>query len=130
VIDRAVGTITPAPNPICRISDSDRTAAERGRSVGENVAVNRYVLFYESADDVLSKAPAVFPQHLARLQEFKARGELLMVGTFADPQADGSMAIFASRDGAESFATGDPFVLQGVVRSWAVKEWFESSGDI
>ena len=102
---------------------------DRGH-IRENAAMNRYVLFYESADDVLSKAPAVFPDHLARLQEFKARGELLLVGTFADPQADGSMAIFDSRDGAESFAAGDPFVVQGVVRSWTVKEWFESSGDI
>ena len=92
--------------------------------------MNRYVLFYESADDVISKAPAVYPLHLARLQEFKACGELLMVGTFADPQADGSMAIFNSRDGAESFATGDPFVLQGVVRSWRVKEWLESFDEI
>ena len=92
--------------------------------------MNRYVLFYESADDVISKAPAVYPAHVARLQEFKARGELLMVGTFADPQADGSMAIFNTRDGAEAFATGDPFVLQGVVRSWTVKEWLESSDEV
>jgi uncharacterized protein len=92
--------------------------------------MNRYVLFYESADDVMSKAPAVYPAHLARLQDFKARGELLMVGTFADPQADGSMAIFNSRQGAEDFAAEDPFVLQGVVRSWTVKEWLESSDDI
>ncbi len=92
--------------------------------------MNRYVLFYESADDVMSKAPAVYPAHLARLQDFKARGELLMVGTFADPQADGSMAIFNSRQGAEDFATEDPFVLQGVVRSWTVKEWLESSDDL
>lgn len=88
------------------------------------------MLFYESADDVMSKAPQVFPAHRERLQEFKARGELLLVGTFADPQADGSMAVFATRDGAESFAAGDPFVLQGVVRAWRVKEWFESSADI
>ena len=92
--------------------------------------MNRYVLFYESADNVISKAPAVYPAHVARLQEFKARGELLMVGTFADPQADGSMAIFNTRDSAEAFATGDPFVLQGVVRSWTVKEWLESSDEI
>ena len=92
--------------------------------------MNWYVLFYESADNVISKAPAVYPAHVARLQEFKARGELLMVGTFADPQADGSMAIFNSRAAPRTFATGDPFVLQGVVRSWTVKEWLESSDEI
>jgi uncharacterized protein len=29
------------------------------------------VLFYESADDVASKAPAQFPAHKARLDEFQ-----------------------------------------------------------
>jgi hypothetical protein len=39
------------------------------------------VLLYESADDVASKAPAQFPAHKVRLDDFHARGELLMVGT-------------------------------------------------
>ncbi|HYY04955.1 MAG TPA: hypothetical protein VE997_00155 [Candidatus Limnocylindria bacterium] len=30
-------------------------------------------------------------------------GALLMVGTFGDPQAEGSMAIFSSREAAEEF---------------------------
>jgi uncharacterized protein len=87
--------------------------------------VKKYVLFYESADDVLTQAPAHFAAHRARLDEFHARGELLMVGTFADPQEDGSMSIFATRDAAEEFVEGDPFVLGGVVRSWEIREWDE-----
>jgi uncharacterized protein YciI len=94
------------------------------------VSTNRYVLFYESADDVATRAPAVFPAHRARMQHYKAQGELLLIGPFSDAQADGSMAVFASREGAESFASGDPFVLEGVVRSWTVKEWRESSSDL
>jgi uncharacterized protein YciI len=88
--------------------------------------VKKYVLFYESADDVASRAPRHFPAHSARCQEFHARGLLLMVGTFADPQTDGSMAIFTTRDGAEEFAAGDPFVLNGVVARWDVREWNEA----
>jgi uncharacterized protein len=84
-----------------------------------------HVLFYESADDVASKAPAHFPAHHARLEEFHARGDLLMVGTFGDPQEEGSMAIFSSREAAESFVEGDPFVLNGVVRAWRVLDWDE-----
>jgi uncharacterized protein YciI len=83
----------------------------------------RYVLFYESADDVASKAPAQFPAHLERLHEFHGRGELLSVGTFANPQEEGSMAIFRTREAAEEFVDGDPFVLNGVVRSWVIREW-------
>jgi uncharacterized protein YciI len=85
-----------------------------------------FVLLYESADDVAAKAPPVFPAHKARLDEFYARGELLMVGTFGDPQAEGSMAIFRTRAGAEEFADGDPFVLQGVVKSWQIRQWNEA----
>jgi uncharacterized protein YciI len=81
------------------------------------------VVLYTSADDVASKAPLHFPAHRARLDEFEARGALLMVGTFGDPQAQGSMAIFGSRDAAEAFVAGDPFVLNGVVASYEIRDW-------
>ena len=84
------------------------------------------VLFYESADDVASKAPAHFPAHKRRLDEFHARGELIMVGTFANPQDEGSMAIFTTRHAAEEFARGDPLVINGVVRAWTVRDWDEA----
>ena len=85
----------------------------------------RYVLLYSSADDVVSKAPAHFPAHRARLDEFHGRGVLLGEGTFGDPQSQGSMAIFTTREAAEEFIAGDPFVLNGVVASWAVRPWHE-----
>ena len=75
----------------------------------------RYVMLYESADDVVSKAPAHFPAHSARIEEFRARGDLVGIGTFGDPQTQGSMAIFRTREAAEEFAREDPFVLHGVV---------------
>jgi uncharacterized protein YciI len=85
----------------------------------------KYVVFYESGPDVLTLAPQHFPAHQARLRDFHERGELLMVGTFGDPVAEGSMAIFATREGAEEFVEEDPFVLHGVVRSWTLREWNE-----
>ena len=69
--------------------------------------MQKFVLFYESADDVMSKAPPVYPRHLARLKEFRDRGDLLLVGTFGDPQAEGSMAVFGSREAAEEFVRDD-----------------------
>jgi uncharacterized protein len=85
----------------------------------------KYVLFYESADDVMTKAPIHLAAHDARLQEFHARGDILMVGTFGDPQEQGSMAIFPTRAAAQAFVDGDPFVLEGVVRSWEIRDWNE-----
>lgn len=83
------------------------------------------VLLYDSAADVASRAPAHFPAHLARLQDFHRRGDLLMVGAFGDPQREGSMGIFTSRAAAEEFVAGDPFVVRGVVRGWHIREWDE-----
>jgi uncharacterized protein len=86
----------------------------------------KYVLFYESADDVLTRAPAHYEAHVARIGEFHARGSLLMVGPFANPQEEGSMSIFASREAAEEFVAGDPFVLNGVIRAWHIRAWDEA----
>ena len=35
------------------------------------------------------------------------------------------MGIFTTREAAEKFAAGDPFVLNGVVTGWLVREWME-----
>jgi uncharacterized protein len=86
----------------------------------------KWVLFYESADDVAAKAPEHFPDHWARCLEFHERGLLELVGTFEDPQSQGSMAVFATREAAEEFAEGDPFVRLGVVRRWEVRGWDEA----
>lgn len=84
----------------------------------------KYVVMYESADDVRTKAPLHFPAHKARWQEYRDRGQLLMIGTFSD--LSGSMAVFTTREAAEDFVKGDPFVLHGVVRGWEIKEWNEA----
>lgn len=86
----------------------------------------RYVLIYDSADDVAQTAPVHFAAHRARWQEFEADGTLLLIGPYSDQS--GALAVFTTREAAEEFAHGDPFVLNGVVRSWSVKEWAEALG--
>ncbi|HEY8760498.1 MAG TPA: YciI family protein [Candidatus Dormibacteraeota bacterium] len=83
----------------------------------------KYVLLYETGD--LAKAKEHFPAHQARFQRYHADGTLLMLGPYADP-ADGAMSIFTTREAAEEFARGDPFVLNGVVSRWEVREWNEA----
>jgi uncharacterized protein len=91
--------------------------------------VKKYVVLYDSADDVRSKAPAHLPAHTARWKQFLDNGTLLMIGTFGDPQSEGSMGIFTTREGAEEFVRDDPFVLNGVVRAWQIREWNEAIAD-
>jgi uncharacterized protein YciI len=65
---------------------------------------------------------AVYPRHKAFLDEFVARGEVVGVGPFTDP-GGGNMALFRTRAAAEAFAEGDPFLLEGVVKEYQVKDW-------
>ena len=88
--------------------------------------MKKYVVLYESADDVASKAREHFPAHCALWAEFQAHGTLLMIGTFGNPQEEGSMSIFTTREAAEDFVSRDPFVAKGVVKSWQVREWNEA----
>lgn len=87
--------------------------------------MGKYVLFYESSGEVLERAPRYFAAHRARYEDFHARGLLLLIGPFAD-RREGAMAVFTTREAAEEFAGGDPFVLNGVVRVWKVREWNEA----
>jgi uncharacterized protein YciI len=84
---------------------------------------SRAVVLYASSPDVLELAPVHFPAHKARLDEFAAAGTLVGVGTFGDPVTQGSMAIFTSRAAAEAFVAEDPFVLNGVVASYEIRDW-------
>jgi uncharacterized protein YciI len=84
----------------------------------------KYVLFYDAAAD-LDRARAVFPTHRAKWQEFGARGELLLIGPFSDPR-QGATGVFATREAAEAFVRVDPFVLEGVVKQWELREWREA----
>jgi len=84
----------------------------------------KYVLFYESVDDVAEKAPLHFAAHQARWHEFLDRGTLLLVGPFTD--RSGAMGVFTTRAAAEEFVAGDPFVLHGVIRNWYIREWMEA----
>jgi len=38
-------------------------------------------------------------------------------------EAFGSMAICPTREAAEEYARGDPFILNGMVSKWYVREW-------
>ena len=83
----------------------------------------KYVVTYESAPDPREKAQAHFPAHRARWAEYRDRGELMMIGTFSDHS--GAMGVFTTREAAESFVDGDPFVLEGVVKTHTIREWNE-----
>jgi uncharacterized protein YciI len=86
----------------------------------------KYVLFYEASEGFREKVPAALEAHRAMWKRFHAEGTLLMVGPFTDAPAGGAMSIFTTREAAEAFAAADPFVTQGVVSRWTIREWNEA----
>jgi uncharacterized protein YciI len=84
----------------------------------------KYVLTYELAEGAHELAMEHYPAHRARLDRFHERGDLLLVGTFADDPV-GAMAVFTTREAVDEFTADDPFLRHGVVGRHRVREWDE-----
>jgi uncharacterized protein YciI len=78
------------------------------------------VFIGEGAGASLDTIMAVYPRHKAVVDTFKARGEIIGIGPFMD---GGNMGIFRTRAAAEAFAKEDPFILEGLVKTFVIREW-------
>jgi len=89
-----------------------------------------YILFYQLVDDYLEKRGEYRKEHLANASTLLEKGELVMAGAFANP-ADGAVFIFKSEDScvANTFAKNDPYVKNGLIKSWEVREWTVAIGN-
>ena len=89
-----------------------------------------YLLFYELMDDYLARRAALRSAHLEKAWAASARGELVLAGALADP-VDRAVLLFRgdSPAVAEEFARADPYVTNGLVRSWSVRPWTTVAGE-
>lgn len=92
--------------------------------------MKHYLLFYEAADDYVTRRSERRAQHLAKAWQASQRGELLLGGALASP-TDGAVLLFKGESAsvAEDFARADPYVTSGVVKRWYVREWTTVVGD-
>jgi uncharacterized protein YciI len=83
-----------------------------------------YLMFYELSPDYLAKRPEFRGAHLKLAWEAHERGELVLGGPLADP-VDNAVLLFKgdSPAVAERFAAADPYVKNGLVKSWRVRPW-------
>lgn len=89
-----------------------------------------YLLMYELAPDYLERRGEFRTEHLKLGWEAQQRGELVLAGALAEP-ADGAVLLFSgdSPEAAERFARADPYVAQGLVTSWRVRQWTTVIGE-
>jgi uncharacterized protein len=78
------------------------------------------VVIGQSAGASRESIMAVYPRHKVVCDRFIARGDVIGIGPFAD---GGNMAIFRTREAAEAFAKEDPFILEGLVKSFVIRDW-------
>ncbi len=89
-----------------------------------------YILFYDVVDNYVERRAQFREAHLKYGKEAYDRGELVLGGALADP-VDGAVLVFrgASPEIAETFAKNDPYVVNGLVKSWRVRKWVTVIGD-
>ncbi len=88
-----------------------------------------YLLFYDVVADYAERRAAFRAAHLERAQRVVERGELILGGALANP-VDGAVLLFraSSPAVAEAFALADPYVTNGLVTRWRVREWRTVAG--
>src|SRR5215831_4016591 len=89
-----------------------------------------YLLFYEVGEDYVSRRTELRDAHLEKAWKASERGELVLAGAFANP-VNGAVLLFKSDspDVAEKFAREDPYVTNGAVTRWYVREWTTVAGE-
>ncbi len=88
-----------------------------------------YLLFYEVVDDYVERRAALRDEHLALAREANERGELVLAGAYADPP-DGAALVFRGDDDSvvRDFVAHDPYVREGLVTMWVIRQWTVAIG--
>ena len=89
-----------------------------------------YLLFYEVGEDYVARRAEFRSAHLELAWAASNRGELVLGGALADP-VDGAVLLFKgdSPSVAEKFACVDPYVTNGIVKRWHVRQWNTVAGE-
>jgi hypothetical protein len=87
--------------------------------------MKHFVLFYDYPADFRERRVPHRAMHLEHAKASVARDELQLGGAFAEDDPPLGMLLFKSETArvAEDFACADPYVINGVVTSWRVREW-------
>ena len=83
-----------------------------------------YLLLYDYVPDIVERRGPHRAAHIAHARAAADRGELVLAGALANP-LDGGVLLFRgdSPAAAEAFAQVDPYVVNGLVARWRVREW-------
>lgn len=83
-----------------------------------------FLLFYDYIENIVERRAPYREAHLALVRGYVERGELILGGAFANP-ADGATIVFKveSPSQVEQFVKNDPYIINGLVTEWQIREW-------
>ena len=84
--------------------------------------MTHFLLSYDLAPDYLDRRPAFRDAHLTLAWKAADSGALLLGGAVGDP-VESALLLFTDAEAAAAFAAADPYVSEGLVRSWRVTPW-------
>lgn len=89
-----------------------------------------YLMSYQLSADYLERRGEFRDAHLKLSWEAQERGEIVIAGAFSDP-ADTAVLMFQgdSPEAAERFAKADPYVTNGLVTGYSIRQWNTVVGD-
>jgi Uncharacterized protein conserved in bacteria len=80
----------------------------------------KVVVIGESSGATMETIMSVYPRHKIIAEKYINSGDIIGMGPFV---GGGNMAIFKNREAAEQFVTEDPFILEGLVKSFVIRDW-------
>jgi uncharacterized protein YciI len=82
-----------------------------------------YLLIYDLSSDYLARRGEFRKEHLALAWEASERGELILGGALAEPVDRAVLLFDGSPEIIERFVARDPYVKNGLVTRWHVRQW-------
>lgn len=85
--------------------------------------MNYYILDYITSDNYLEERVKYRKEHLNHATEYFNEGYLILGGAI-DAANEAVLVFKADSDKiVEAFAQNDPYVKNGLIKSWSVKKW-------
>jgi len=83
-----------------------------------------YILYYKYTDNFIEKRKPFREEHLKLAKTAFGKGEMTMAGVFNDPP-DSALLIFKGDESSvvDKFVKNDPYVKNGIVTQYKIKEW-------
>jgi uncharacterized protein len=81
-----------------------------------------FALQYDTVDDFLERRLPFRQAHLAQIDQAYADNRIVLAGAL---KPSGALLIFRAdaRSDVERFVKNDPYVINGLVTSWSIREW-------